>query len=81
MLKDKYDITLKRVPMNIEDILNKLIGDKQANNKKGTVDVVWINEENFYTAKQAGILYGPFAEKLPNFNKYIDKNSIEVKSD
>ncbi|AKN30905.1 ABC transporter substrate-binding protein [Clostridium carboxidivorans P7] len=81
MLKDKYDITLKRVPMNIEDILNKLIGDKQANNKKGTIDVVWINGENFYTAKQAGILYGPFAEKLPNFNKYIDKNSIEVKSD
>lgn len=80
-LKDKYDITLKRVPMNIEDILNKLLGDKQANNKKGTIDVVWINGENFYTAKQAGILSGPFAEKLPNFNKYINKDSIEVKSD
>lgn len=80
-LKDKYDITLKRVPMNIEDILNKLTGDKQANNKKGTIDVVWINGENFYTAKQAGILSGPFAEKLPNFTKYINKDSIEVKSD
>lgn len=80
-LKDKYDITLKRVPMNIEDILNKLLGDKQAKNKNGTIDVVWINGENFYTAKQAGILFGPFAEKLPNFNKYINKDSIEVKSD
>jgi len=80
-LKDRYDITLKRVPMNIEDILNKLLGDKQANNSKGTIDVVWINGENFYTAKQAGTLFGPFAEKLPNFNKYIDKDSIEVKSD
>jgi len=80
-LKDQYDITLKRVPMNIEDILNKLLGDKQANNKNGTIDVVWINGENFYTAKQAGILLGSFAEKLPNFNKYINKDSIEVKSD
>lgn len=80
-LKDQYDITLKRVPMNIEDILNKLLGDKQANNKNGTIDVVWINGENFYTAKQAGILFGPFAEKLPNFNKYINKDSVEVKSD
>ena len=80
-VKDQYNITLKRVPMNIEDILNKLIGDKQADNKNGTIDVVWINGENFYTAKQAGILSGPFAEKLPNFNKYIDKDSVEVKSD
>ncbi|MCB2298548.1 ABC transporter substrate-binding protein [Clostridium tagluense] len=80
-LKEQYNITLKRVPMNIEDILNKLVGDKQADNKKGTIDVVWINGENFYTAKQAGILFGPFAEKLPNFNKYLNKDSIEVKSD
>lgn len=80
-VKEQYDITLVRVPMNIEDILNKLIGDKQANNKNGTIDVVWINGENFYTAKQADILFGPFAEKLPNFNKYINKDSEEVKND
>lgn len=80
-VKEQYDITLKRVPMNIEDILSKLLADKQGHNEKGTIDVVWINGENFYTAKQAGLLFGPFAEKLPNFSKYIDKDSIEVKSD
>lgn len=80
-LKKEYDITLKRVPMNIEDILNKLLGEKQINSKEGTIDVVWINGENFYSAKEAGLLYGPFSDKLPNFNKYLDKDSVEVKSD
>ncbi len=80
-LKKEYDITLKRVPMNIEDILNKLLGEKQIDSKEGTIDIVWINGENFYSAKEAGLLYGPFSDKLPNFNKYLDKDSVEVKSD
>lgn len=79
-LKNHYGITLNRVPMNIDEILNKLLGEKQLN-ASGTIDVVWINGENFYTAKINDLLYGPFNEKLPNFNKYIDGESIEVKYD
>ncbi|SDK75462.1 ABC transporter substrate-binding protein [Natronincola ferrireducens] len=79
-LKEKYDITLNRVPMNIDEILNKLLGEKQLNTS-GTIDVVWINGENFYTAKTNELLYGPFVEKLPNFEKYVDTESIEVKYD
>jgi putative spermidine/putrescine transport system substrate-binding protein len=80
VLKEEYDIKLNRVPMNIDDIINKLLGEKQLDTK-GTIDVVWINGENFFTAKENGLLFGPFTEKLPNFNKYIDKESIEVKYD
>lgn len=80
-LKDEYDITLNRVPMNIDDILNKLLGEKQINAEEGTVDIVWINGENFYTAKTNDLLLGSFTNKLPNFNKYIDKDSPEVKYD
>ncbi|WP_427340242.1 ABC transporter substrate-binding protein [Caloranaerobacter sp. DY30410] len=80
-LKEEYDITLNRVPMNIDDILNKLLGEKQLNSQEGTIDIVWINGENFYTAKENGLLFGPFTDKLPNFNKYIDSNSDEVKYD
>lgn len=79
-LKEKYDITLNRVPMNIEDILNKMITEKQLDSE-GTIDIVWINGENFFTAKKNELLYGPFTDKLPNFNKYIDKESEEVKKD
>lgn len=33
----------------------------------GAVDLVWINGENFAAMKQAGLLYGPFAQGLPNW--------------
>lgn len=80
-LKEKYDIKLNRVPMNIDDILNKMLGEKQVDVKNGTIDLVWINGENFFTAKKNGLLYGPFTDKLPNFEKYINKDSVEVTSD
>ena len=65
-MKKKYDIKVKRVPMDIDNILNKLVSIKQAG-KSGNIDVIWINGENFYTAKKEGLLYGPFAYKVPSF--------------
>lgn len=80
-LKEEYEITFNRVPMNIDDIINKLLGEKQVNVEEGTIDIVWINGENFYTAKNNELLLGSFADKLPNFNKYIDKDSSDVQYD
>ena len=80
-LKEKYDITLNRVGMNIDEILNNLINEKQLDVNNGNIDVVWINGENFFTAKENELLFGPFTDKLPNFNNYIDKDSVEVKYD
>lgn len=37
----------------------------------GSVDVVWINGENFLAMKREGLLFGPFAESLPNF-QWVD---------
>lgn len=80
-LKEKYNVKVNRVGMNIDDILNKLLGEKQVDKKNGSIDVVWINGENFYTAKKNGLLYGPFTKKLANFNKYIDKDSHDANYD
>ncbi len=38
---------------------------------EGTVDLVWINGENFAAMKREGLLFGPYAEALPNF-KLVD---------
>lgn len=81
ILKDKYDITLEVVGMDIDDILSKLSGEKQAGLEEGNIDMIWINGENFYSAKENNLLFGPFAEQLPNFQKYIDVNDEEVKND
>ena len=34
-MKEKYDIKVKRVGMNIDDIMNKLLSEKQAKSKDG----------------------------------------------
>lgn len=80
-LKDNYDITLEVVGMNIDDILAKLSGEKQARAKTGSIDMIWINGENFYSAKDNGLLYGPFTSQLPNMEAYIDLNDPETLND
>ena len=76
-LKENYDITLERVPMDIDQILSKLSGEKQAGTEEGSVDVIWINGENFYSAKENGLLFGPFAEQLPNYKRLVDAQDVE----
>ena len=80
-MKEEYDITVKRVGMDIENIMNQMISEKQVKNSKGKIDVVWINGENFKTAKDNELLFGPFVEKLPNYKKYIDTTSEDMITD
>lgn len=80
-LKDNYDITLNVVGMDINDILAKLTADKEAGEDEGSIDMIWINGENFYSAKENGLLYGPFTDKLPNMEKYIDTEDSETLND
>jgi putative thiamine transport system substrate-binding protein len=55
------------------DVVKRVRAEKTAGrkNNEGTVDLVWINGENFATMKNNGLLFGPWAESLPNF-KYVD---------
>ena len=80
-LKQEYDITLEVVGMNIDDILAKLSGEKQAGEKTGSIDMIWINGENFYSAKENGLLWGPFTQKLPNMEAYINLEDPETLND
>lgn len=68
---EKYGIEVVRVPMNIDEILMKLTNEKSYSDK-GSIDVIWINGENFYYAKQYDLLYGPFLDKIENAKKYVD---------
>src|SRR3954447_22921923 len=55
MLRD-YKITLRLVPnSDTAEVVNKLLNEKGAGRTRdGSIDMVWINGENFRTAKQAG---------------------------
>ncbi len=74
---DTTGVTLKRVPMDAVDFMTKLANEKQAG-VSGDIDIVWINGENFYTAKENDLLYGPFADGLENLAKYADEGCAEV---
>jgi putative thiamine transport system substrate-binding protein len=54
------------------DVVKRVRGEKAAGKlADGSVDLVWINGENFLTMKREGLLFGPFAESLPGF-QYVD---------
>jgi len=60
-------VTLNRVPGDAPIIVQKVLGEKEAGKDDGgSVDLVWINGENFKTAKQADLLVCAWAESLPN---------------
>ncbi len=40
-------------------------------NADGSIDLVWINGENFLAMKREAMLWGPWAESLPSF-KFVD---------
>ncbi len=81
-LKQEAGITLHRVPVtDTKDIINKLLSDKQVGKKDGSADIMWINGENFLAAKQNHLLWGPFVDKLPNYNQYVDTKSKNITYD
>lgn len=74
-LKKKYDITLKRIPVSdIRTIINKLHTEKKQKKTKGSIDIIWINGENFKLTRKYNLLYGPFSQKLPNI-KYVNDDA------
>lgn len=81
-LQAEYGITLNMVPLvDTADAINKVIGEKQAGrDEDGTVDLIWINGENFRTLRQADLLYGPWADQLPN-GRYVNWEDASVNTD
>ncbi|HAS6051936.1 ABC transporter substrate-binding protein [Vibrio vulnificus] len=80
-LKTRYGVTLKHVKVtDIAETTTRLIAEKAAGkNQGGSVDMVWINGENFKSMKNNDLLYGPFVEQLPSW-QYVNK-TLPVDSD
>lgn len=66
-LLERHGVTLHRVPMDPSATLGKLLTEKQHGaDKAGTADVIWINGENFASARAHALLQGPILSELPN---------------
>jgi putative thiamine transport system substrate-binding protein len=69
----RFGVKLEHVKVtDTVDVVKRVRSEKAAGKlSEGTVDMVWINGENFLAMKREGLLFGPFAESLPSF-KYVD---------
>lgn len=80
-LKAQYGVDFNHVKVtDISETGSRLLAEKAAGKSDGgSVDMVWINGENFKSMKDNALLYGPFVSTLPNW-QYVDK-SLPVDSD
>ena len=67
-VQKRYGVKVTHVKLADTGEAVKRVRDEVAAGKKdGSVDLIWINGENFKTMKTEMLLYGPFAESLPSF--------------
>lgn len=64
-----HGVWIKQVKLtDTADAVSRVLAEKAAGkNSEGSVDLIWINGENFAAMKKQALLFGPFAEDLPNF--------------
>ena len=64
----RHGVTLIHVKIaDAAEVVRRVRDEVTAGVAQGSVDLVWINGENFRAMKQDRLLFGPFAEELPNF--------------
>jgi putative thiamine transport system substrate-binding protein len=67
-VQKRYGVKVEHVKVtDAADVVKRVRNEKAAGKANGTVDLVWINGENFLTMKREGLLLGPFAERLPSY--------------
>jgi putative thiamine transport system substrate-binding protein len=67
-VKARYAVTLNHVKItDTAEVVKRVRDEVKAGKADGSVDLVWINGENFRVMKTEKLLFGPFSEALPNF--------------
>ncbi len=81
-VQEQYGVTLNMVPISdATEYINKVLGEKEAGQDSGgTVDLVWVNGENFRTMRQGDLLYGSWSQFLPS-SAYVNQNDPSVAND
>jgi putative thiamine transport system substrate-binding protein len=68
-LGTRWGVKLEHVKItDTAEAVKRVRAEKTAGrNSDGTVDLVWINGENFLAMKKEGLLFGPWSEQLPSY--------------
>ncbi|WP_427978408.1 ABC transporter substrate-binding protein [Agarivorans sp.] len=67
-VEQRYAINLEHVKVSeTANVVSRILAEKiSGRTEGGSVDLVWVNGENFRALKQADLLFGPFSQRLPN---------------
>ncbi|PRY77643.1 putative thiamine transport system substrate-binding protein [Yoonia maritima] len=78
----EYGVTLEHVKLtDTADAVTRVLSEKQAGeDDDGAIDMIWINGSNFAAMKDADLLFGPYAEDLPNWG-LVDAEGKAVQTD
>lgn len=68
-LAQRWGVKLEHVKItDTAEAVKRVRTEKSAGRASdGTVDLVWINGENFLAMKKEGLLFGPWSEQLPSY--------------
>lgn len=81
-VEEEHGVTLEHVKLSdTADAVTRVLSEKEVGkDTEGAIDLIWINGANFAAMKETGLLFGPFAEDLPNWT-YVDTNGKTVLTD
>ncbi|BCB06673.1 ABC transporter substrate-binding protein [Vreelandella venusta] len=82
-MQSTYGVNVAHVKLDdTGSAVARVLGEKQAGNMDdGRIDLIWINGENFAAMREQDLLFGPFAESLPNFALTHPDENPEVVTD
>jgi len=70
---NRYGVAVQHVKLSdTAEAVARVVAEKAAGrNDGGSVDLIWINGENFAAMKSNDLLFGPWTDKAPNY-RYVD---------
>ncbi|MGA7279265.1 MAG: ABC transporter substrate-binding protein [Desulfocapsaceae bacterium] len=75
-VRERYGVTVTHVKVSdIGDVVSRILAEKSAGRSSGgSVDLMWINGENFQAMKENGLLLEPYTQLLPNYGLVDTEN-------
>ena len=81
-VSERYSVQVEHVKISdTASVVARVLAEKTAGrDSDGSVDLIWINGENFAAMKKNKLLFGPWTEQLPNY-RYVDTSKPTVTVD
>ena len=82
-LEQRFNISLQHVKVaDTGEAVSKIVAERTAgNDTNGSIDLLWVNGENFAALKENQLLFGPWAEEQPNFSLVNANRFPEMRED